>query len=325
MTPWISALLVFVGVAAGSVALFILLEDLRGWSSRRRVQQRVTELVDGDESSSEQRPGLFREARDGAPGVLESVAARIPQLADLPRLLENAGLSWSARNFLLLTLGAALAGLLAGLLLDRGLLFALLLALVAAAVPYMVVARKRTRRLQRFEELFPEAVDMLGRAIRAGHPVSAGMQMVGQEIPDPVGAEFRRMFEELRFGSPFHDVLMGLVDRIDLVDVRIFTTALLVQREVGGNLAEILDNISAMVRSRFKIQRQLRTYTAQGRMTGMAVGALPIVAGLLFYALNPDYMRILFEHPMGRMMLGAAITLQIFGYLWIRKIVAIEI
>jgi tight adherence protein B len=183
----------------------------------------------------------------------------------------------------------------------------------------------KKRRLARFEEIFPEAVDMLGRAIRAGHPLSAGIQMVGQEMAEPVAGEFRTIFEEQRFGVPFADALMGMVDRIDLVDVRIFVTAVLVQREVGGNLSEILDNITDTVRSRFKIRRQLRTFTAQGRMSGFVVGSMPIVVGLLFFVMNPAYIRVLFEHPMGRLMLTFAIAMQIFGYFWIRKVVNIEI
>ncbi|NIP80870.1 MAG: hypothetical protein GWM90_17300 [Gemmatimonadetes bacterium] len=202
---------------------------------------------------------------------------------------------------------------------------AAVLALFGAWLPYGYLKLKKARRLARFEEAFPEAIDMLGRAIRAGHPLSAGIQMVGQEMAEPVGGEFRTLFEEQRFGVPFADALMGMVDRIDLVDVRIFSTAILVQREVGGNLAEILDNISDTIRARFKIRRQLRTFTAQGRMSGLVVGMMPFVVGLGFYAINPDYVRVLFEHPLGRFMLAFGITLQIFGYLWIRKIVNIEI
>jgi tight adherence protein B len=218
-----------------------------------------------------------------------------------------------------------MAGLLAGLLISGGLILAVPLAAVAGWIPYIVLRVRRARRIARFEETFPEAIDMLGRAIRAGHPLSAGIQMVGSEMAEPVGGEFRRMFEEQRFGVPFDDALMGMVDRVDMVDVRIFTTAVLVQREVGGNLAEILDNISTMIRSRFRIRRQLRTYTAQGRLSGIIVGSMPFVVGGAIWAMNPEYVSTLIEHPLGRLMAAAAIILQIIGYLWIRKIVNIEI
>jgi tight adherence protein B len=233
--------------------------------------------------------------------------------------------SWSPTTFVLLSLGLAVATWFFMLVAVGGLFVPAVAGGFAALWPYLYLKFRKRRRLNRFEEVFPEAVDMLGRAIRAGHPLSAGIQMVGQEMAEPVAGEFRTIFEEQRFGVPFADALMGMVDRIDLVDVRIFATAVLVQREVGGNLSEILDNISTTIRARFKIRRQLRTYTAQGRMSGLVVGSMPIVVGVLFYAINPEYMQMLFEHPVGRIMLAVAITLQIFGYLWIRKIVNIEI
>jgi tight adherence protein B len=148
--------------------------------------------------------------------------------------------------------------------------------------------------------------------------------MVSEEAKDPAASEFRQIFEEQRFGLPFEEALLGLADRNDLGDVRIFVTALLVQREVGGNLAEILDKISQTIRARFTIRRQLRVYTAQGRMSGYVLGAMPIVVGLGLYALDPDYISILFEETLGRFLLIGAIGLQFIGYLWIRKIVNIE-
>jgi tight adherence protein B len=165
----------------------------------------------------------------------------------------------------------------------------------------------------------------MGRAIRAGHPLSSGLKMVADEAAEPIAGEFRRVFEEQRFGMPFDDTLLGLADRVPIVDTRILVTAILIQREVGGNLAEVLDKISSVIRDRFQIRRQIRTYTAQGRMSGYVLGALPIVVGSVILALSPDYMLTLFREPIGRLMLGAAAVLQVTGYMWIRKITNIEI
>lgn len=326
MNGWIPALMVFVAVASGTVALVLTLESVRVWRRRRQVQRRVDDLLEQGEGpdGGPVRDSIFQAERK-EPSVLEALVSRVPQFADLPSLLEASGVSWSVQTFVLLTVGSAAGVFLAGLALGRGVLLAALLAAATAWGPYVTLRVRRARRIARFEEGFPDAIDMLGRAIRAGHPLSAGVQMVGQEMGEPVGGEFRRLFEQQRFGVPFAEALMGMVDRVDLVDVRIFATAVLVQREVGGNLAEILDNISAMIRSRFKIRRQLRTYTAQGRLSGMVVGVMPIVVGAAFYVLNPDYIMLLFRHPLGRLMLVMAITLQIFGYFWIRKVVTIEI
>ncbi len=325
MSAWVPAVLVFIAVAFGTVAIVLLLEGVRAWIRRRDVARRVDDLMAGREVlPGMERRDLFRED-DRDASALDAILARSPRLQKLPLLIEHAGVSWSPTTFFMLTFGGAFAAGMFGLVARGGLLVPVVLAALVGWMPYWYLTFRKKRQLARFEEIFPEAVDMLGRAIRAGHPLSAGIQMVGQEIAEPVAAEFRTVFEEQRFGVPFSDALMGLVDRIDLVDVRIFTTAVLIQREVGGNLAEILDSISGTIRSRFKIRRQLRTFTAQGRMSGMVVGTMPIVVGLGFYAMNPEYIQPLFDEPVGRAMIAMGITLQIVGYLWIRRIVDIEI
>jgi tight adherence protein B len=190
----------------------------------------------------------------------------------------------------------------------------------------MYVRRRRVRTLKKFEELLPDAIDYLGRAIRAGHPLIAGVQMVGEELADPLGAEFRRMFDQQRFGVPFEEALLGMCDRIELVDVRIFATSILVQREVGGgSFGEVLDNMADTIRTRFAIRREINVYTAQGRLSGMVVGAMPFLVGVGIYLQDPDYVRILFDHRLGRMMALAAVVMQIIGFLWIRKIVDVEV
>ncbi len=143
----------------------------------------------------------------------------------------------------------------------------------------------------------------MGRALRAGHPLTAGFKMAADDGSEPVSGEFRRVFEEQRFGLPLQDSLLGMADRVNLVDVRILVTAILIQREVGGNLAEILDNLAAVVRARFTIRRQLRVYTAQGRMTGYLLAALPLILFSLLYMLNPGYMSILFTDPIGKILI----------------------
>jgi tight adherence protein B len=189
----------------------------------------------------------------------------------------------------------------------------------------LLVKRRSTLRLRRFEEQLPGAIDLMGRAIRAGHPLSAGLQMVADESIDPVAGEFRQVFEEQRFGLPFDDSMYGIADRVPLVDVRILITAILIQREVGGNLAEVLDNLAEVIRERFKIRRQLRVITAQGRMSGYVLAVMPIAVGLAIMIINPPYVKILFYHPIGKLLTLTAVILQILGYLWIRKIVDIEI
>jgi tight adherence protein B len=202
---------------------------------------------------------------------------------------------------------------------------ALIAALLGAMLPYAVVRRRRTKRLYAFEEHLPEAIDLLSRAIRAGHPLTSGLKMVADETKEPISGEFRRTHEENRFGLPFEDALLAMADRVSIIDMRILTTAILIQREVGGNLAEVLDNLANVIRVRFTIRRQLRVYTAQGRFSGYVLAALPIAVGFAIYSLNPPYITLLFTDPMGKLLVLMAVIFQIVGFLWIRKIVNIEI
>jgi tight adherence protein B len=194
-----------------------------------------------------------------------------------------------------------------------------------AALPFMVLNYKRGRRLRRFEEEFPEALDLMSRALKAGHAFATGLKMVADEMDEPIGPEFRKTFDEQNFGLPLKDALENLTVRIPLLDMRFFATAVLIQRETGGNLSEILENLSHVVRERFKILRQVRVYTAHGRLTGYVLLALPAFLSVALMFINPDHMNLLFRERMGQMMLIAAIVMQTFGYLWIKRIVKIEV
>jgi tight adherence protein B len=189
----------------------------------------------------------------------------------------------------------------------------------------MVLNYKRGKRLRAFEEAFPEALDLISRALKAGHAFATGLKMVADEMHEPVGPEFRKTFDEQNFGLPLKDALDNLAHRVPIIDVRFFATAVLIQRETGGNLSEILENLAHVVRERFKILRQVRVYTAHGRMTGYVLLALPAVLCIALMFINPDHMNILFREHMGQMLLLTAIVMQTIGYVWIRQVVKIEV
>ena len=193
------------------------------------------------------------------------------------------------------------------------------------SLPFLVLLRKRTVRFRRFEENFPEALDLLSRAIKAGHAFTTAMGMVADDASDPIGPEFKKTFDEQNFGLPLKDALNNLAVRIPILDVRFFATAVLIQRETGGNLSEILDNLAYVVRERFKILRQVRVYTAHGRMTGYVLLALPATLAVALMFINPEHMNLLFTERMGRLMLMGTVVMQTIGYVWIRKIVTIEV
>ncbi len=268
---------------------------------------------------------LLRESTISEITWLEPIVQALPQLGDLRLLLEQANIGWSAGTFLALTLGMAFSVGASIYVLTGNFLYFIMAGVLGAFGPLQYVKRKKRRRVEAFEEGFPEAIDLLARSIRAGHAFATGLKVVAEEAQEPVKSEFRHVFEEQKFGLPLEESLLGLGDRIDLVDIRIFVTAILVQRDVGGNLAEILDKISYTIRERFMIRRQIRVYTAQGRMTGYLLAALPLIMGFLIWMLNSEYMSILFSEPIGRLMIAAAVVLQIIGFFVISRIVDIEI
>ncbi len=196
---------------------------------------------------------------------------------------------------------------------------------LAAILPLAYVAVKRRRRLGQFEKNFPEAIDLLGRAVRAGHAFTTGLEMIGQELPEPVAGEFRTTFEQQNFGLPLKEALLNMTDRVPLIDLRFFVIALLIQKDTGGNLAEILDNLSRVIRERFRIYGEVRIRTAQGRMTAGILIALPPIMGLVLASMNPTYIRPLIDDIWGNYMLIGAGLLQIIGSAILWKIVNIEV
>lgn len=327
-TGWGLALLTFASVALAVVCLSLLWEAVRSYRQEKEVSRRLRELGTRRTEDAKDAPPpdsvLRSREREAGPRWLQSILRFVPHRQDLVNLLEQAESGWSVGQFLLLTLGLTAAVGLGASLVAQGSVAPLVLGAMGGLLPYAQLRRRRTKRFQAFEEHFPEAIELLGRSLRAGHALLTGLEVVAQESPSPVDREFRQVFEEQRFGLPLQESLLGLADRIDTVDVRMFVTAVMIQRESGGNLAEILDSLAELIRERFKFRRQLRVHTAQGRLTGYLLAALPVLVGMALFGINRDYMIVLFTEPGGRMMLMATVFFQIVGYLWIRRIVDIE-
>jgi tight adherence protein B len=203
--------------------------------------------------------------------------------------------------------------------------YTLPIGIIAALLPIAYVAFKRNRRLRKFEEHFPEALDLLGRAVRAGHAFTTGLEMISKECAEPLAGEFRTAFEEQNFGLPLRDALLNLTERVPLIDVRFFVTALLIQKETGGNLAEILDGLARVIRDRFRIYREVQVRTAQGRLTAGILIALPIMMLMILSALNPQYIGVLFTDPKGPIVLAIAAIMQLIGSAILWKIIHFEV
>lgn len=191
-------------------------------------------------------------------------------------------------------------------------------------VPFMFVRYKKNQRLKKFEEQFPEAIDLIARALRAGHAFTTGLAMTAEEIPAPVGEEFKLLYDRQNFGMPLPEAMRAFAARIPLIDARFFATAVLTQRETGGNLSEVLDNLASVIRERFKVKRQVRVLTAHGRITGWILAGLPPALAAAMMVASPGHMELLINDTLGVQMIIAALTLQVIGTLLIRKLVNIR-
>lgn len=239
-------------------------------------------------------------------------------------LINRAGVSMNVGTLLLMCGVAAIGAFFVVWRLTGAVVLAIPVAALAAALPAVVLNMLANRRVAQFEEQFPEAIDLMARALRAGHAFTTALSMVGEELPDPVGGEFKLAYDRQNFGMPMPDALRSLGARVPLIDARFFVTAVLTQREVGGNLAEVLENLANVIRERFKVKRQVRVVTAHGRMTAWVLGSMPpVLAGVLTF-LNPETMKIMWTHPTGIRMIAAAIVLQALGAFVISRLVKID-
>jgi tight adherence protein B len=202
---------------------------------------------------------------------------------------------------------------------------ALVLGIIAAGLPILFVKFKAKQRLALFEEQFPEAIDLIARALRAGHALPTALQMASEEVPDPVGGEFKLLFEQQNYGLSMTDALRAFGERLPLLDARFFVTAVQTQREMGGNLSEVLDKLAAVIRERFKVKRQVRAVSAHGRITGVVLGILPPAVAAILFVVSPAHIRLLVEDPLGVYMVVTAVILQAIGVVVIRRIVDVEI
>jgi tight adherence protein B len=317
------ALAVFVVVA---LAVFVIASLMDERSSKARLlRDRLSTVQKTPERDASQELALLRDEVMSKIPALDNLLRRSPQIAGLQTLLEQADVKSRAGNVLLLCMLSG-AGLALIVLLFTGFpQFAWLALILGAFLPYSYANYKRSKRFSKFEEIFPEAIDTLARAVRAGHAFTTALELIASEIAEPVASEFRKLFEEQKFGLPVRDALVNLTERVPLVDVKFFVTAVMLQRETGGNLAEILDNLSYVIRERFKIMRQVRVHTAQGRMTMMLLMGLPPIIVITMQAMNPTFIRPLFDDPIGHLLIVVGITLQTIGYFVIRKIIQIQV
>jgi tight adherence protein B len=268
---------------------------------------------------------VVRRTDDGPMPAVERAVLKTRAGSNLALLIEQSGVQTTPGAVLLFSFGAASLAALAMVLFVPFLIAVPIAALVAGFVPFAWLRWKRGVRLRKFEEQFPEALDVLSRAVRAGHAFQSALGMAADELRWPVGPELKKAFEQQNFGLPLREALSQLAERVPILDVKFFVTAVLIQRDTGGNLAEILDNLSHVVRERFKILRQVRVHTAHGRFTGFVLLGLPPFLAVALTMMNPEHMAPLFREHLGHLMLEGVLVMQVIGYFWIRQVMKIEV
>jgi tight adherence protein B len=317
------AILVFVVV---TLAVFIggsLLDERR--SRARLLRDRLTAVQKAVEREPTEELAILRDEMLSEIPALDTLLRKSARVSSLQKLLSQADIQIRAGNFLMLSALSATVLAVVVILWSKMPVLGWAGVLMGFFLPYAYATHLRTKRFDKFEELFPQAIDTLARAVRAGHAFTTALELIASEVAEPVSGEFRKLFEEQKFGLPVRDALINLTERIPLVDVKFFITAVMLQRETGGNLAEILDNLSYVIRERFKILRQVRVYTAQGRLTMALLMGLPPLVIVMMRIMNPAFVEPLFSDPIGHALLVIGITLQTIGYFVIRRIIQIQV
>lgn len=319
---WLFALLVFFTVVLLMQGTVVpVFSDSRKMNKRIQARlQRMADVAGGPEFNSLLREKYLRDLSS-----LERSLEALPGMERLARMLEQAGRQTPAYRLVLTSLALSLAAAVAGWIMSRWWPVATASALVGLAMPYLQVTRARANRFARFEEQMPDAIDMMQRALKAGHPFGQCLKLVAEDMQEPISREFEMTFADLSYGNDPRRALFGLLQRVPSVSVTALITAVMVQRETGGNLAESLAKISSVIRGRFRFQRRVRTLSAEGRLSGWILSMTPLVLFAILWIMRPDYVGMLTGHPKGATLIGSAIVMGTIGVLWIRRLVRIEV
>jgi len=268
---------------------------------------------------------VMRKKHSSALPWIDRLVTKLPNFDSLEKTLQQANSSMPLGVFVLLSLVLAVVGLAIASIMNSELYVMLLMMLLGGILPLMYMRQQRKQRFKDFQGQLPDALDLVSRSLRAGHAFSVGMKMVGDEFPDPIGPEFNRVVEEISFGIDVAEALKNLSTRIECVDLRFFITTLIVQRETGGNLAEILESISRLIRQRFELLGKVAALSAEGKLSGIVLILLPFAIGALLWFLNPAYMTLLITDPMGKDMLMMSGLLMVFGAFMMKKMINIKV
>ena len=312
------------------VAVVLAIEGAYQWwharhgAAARRIESRLRAMSAGGNVQQERLSILKKRMLDESK-PLDRLLMRVPRVQAMDLLLQQSGLDWSVAKLATLTVAFAVATGLILCVTPLPSVIALIAALLSACLPTMYVLRHRNRRMAKLHRQLPDICDMIARALRSGHSFTSALGMVGEEFPDPMGGEFRITFDEINYGVSLHDALVNLATRVPADDLRYFVIAVLIQRETGGNLAELLDSIAALIRERFKLFDKVRVLSAEGRLSAWILGLLPFATASLMAIVNREFLSVLWTDPAGVKMVGTMLVSMAFGLVWMRRIIRIRV
>ncbi|TWT48571.1 type II secretion system F family protein [Botrimarina hoheduenensis] len=322
MSPLLISLIVFGGVTAAAVALLTYFGD----DKEAEVQQRLSALTSGKANKGrdgeKKQADLVTQSWDRGSSALEQAIANH---LNLKKMFAQADVTFSVSQFMMACVASAVIGFVAPTACGMPIKFAPIASVAFICLPFAWLIMKRKRRMKKFAAQLPEALELVARALRAGHSLGAGMNLVGHEMSPPISKEFNRTFEEQNLGTPMEEALNNMTERVPNLDLKFFVTAVILQRQTGGDLAEILDKIGRLIRERFKIWGQVQALTGEGRLSGIVLLALPPALFAAVYRMNPDYLMLLFTDDLGKKMLIGGIVMQLLGAIVIQKIINIRI
>lgn len=309
--------MVFVAVVLLASAFIVPTVGSRAQASRR-LRRRIFSVL---ESMDESTASILRRRFHENLSPLERALYVVPGMSALRRTIEQAGVAVSAGNVVACALAAAAASFVAVSLVFDAIVAPAAAAFAAAAIPVLHIHRRRAKRLARFEEQLPDALTMMARALQAGHPFNETIKMIGEEMTDPIGSEFRQVFNDINYGSSSKAAFMSLLTRVPSMSVNTLVIAILIQSESGGRLSEIVTKIAAVIRGRFKLSRKVRSLSAEGRLSAWILILLPFVLALVISVTTPSYLPSMLEEPAGRKMVGTSFVLIVLGIVWMRSII----
>lgn len=298
--------------------------DLRV-AKHRKVTDRLTESRAKNRERQVKESLLCKRASEIQGGVLDGMVSRMQVVAKLQRTLDQADVDWSASRLLVNLTAMSLLVVVGLLFMQVSPVSALAAAVAVVVLPLLYLVRKRKKRIQKLVLQLPDVFDLMSQALRAGHALAGAIQMISEQLPDPIAKEFARVFQEQNLGIKVEEALLNMANRVDQMDVRFFVTAVLIQRQTGGDLAEVLDKIGAVIRGRVQLLGTVQALTAEGRMSGWVLLALPVVVFAASFVVNREYAQTLVSTSTGRMMLGTALAMDLMGMAMIKKIVNIKV